>query len=67
VGIAPEERDRVFERFYRTGDGRERAAGTGLGLSIVKHAAQLHGAAIELSGGDGGTRVRVAFAPARAR
>ena len=42
-GIAPEEQQRVFERFYqgdspKTGDGRVR--GTGLGLAIVKHAVE---------------------------
>ena len=49
-GIAPEEQQRVFERFYqgdssKTGDGRIR--GTGLGLAIVKHAVErLQGAII---------------------
>ena len=50
VGIAPELRDRVFDRFYRV-DGDRHASGTagsGLGLSIVKAVAELHGASIEL-------------------
>jgi len=43
LGIAAEEQQRVFERFYqvdsaKTGDGRLR--GTGLGLAIVKHAVE---------------------------
>jgi len=43
LGIAMEEQERVFERFYqgdssKTGDGRLR--GTGLGLAIVKHAVE---------------------------
>ncbi|HEY4137270.1 MAG TPA: ATP-binding protein [Casimicrobiaceae bacterium] len=45
-GIAPEERERVFDRFFRSADNRE--LGSGLGLSIVKRIADAHHAAIEL-------------------
>jgi two-component system sensor histidine kinase TctE len=45
-GIAPAERGRVFERFYRTlGSG---AAGSGLGLAIVREIAQQHGAEVDV-------------------
>jgi two-component system OmpR family sensor kinase len=63
-GIPPDERQRVFDRFYRV-TGSE-APGTGLGLAIVKQVAGLHGAALELADGldGGGLTVRVAMAAA---
>jgi signal transduction histidine kinase len=46
-GIAPEERERVFERFHRTDPARNRASGgTGLGLAIVQAIADAHGGAV---------------------
>jgi signal transduction histidine kinase len=43
-GIAPEDRERVFDRFQRTETGRLRwARGAGLGLAIVRAVAQAHG------------------------
>ncbi|MGO3885833.1 MAG: sensor histidine kinase [Mycetocola sp.] len=49
IGIAPEDQDRVFERFFRVDPARARATGgTGLGLAIVKHAAQNHGGQVRL-------------------
>jgi two-component system OmpR family sensor kinase len=46
VGIAQEDRQRVFDRFYRT-PGNE-VAGTGLGLAIVQNIVEQHGATIRL-------------------
>ncbi len=44
-GLAREDLDRVFERFYKADRSRS-AAGSGLGLAIAKHLIQLHGGRI---------------------
>lgn len=63
IGIPSDERERLFQRFFRGRAARERAPeGSGLGLAIARWIAEQHGAAIEVSSPpDGGTRVRVVF------
>lgn len=60
-GIPLQERERVFDRFYRPlGTG---ATGSGLGLSIVREIANQHGAGVQLTSGpdDVGTNAVVVF------
>lgn len=63
IGIPPEHRTRVFERFYRVDKSHSKATGgTGLGLSIVKHAVQYLGGKIDLTSRVGeGTKITVFF------
>ena len=63
IGIPQEDKDRVFERFYRVDKSHSRASGgTGLGLSIVKHAARCLNAELTLDSTPGkGTTVKCVF------
>lgn len=63
IGIAPEEQEKVFERFYRVDKSHSKqSGGTGLGLSIVKHAVQYHQGKIFLESVPGeGTTISVLF------
>jgi signal transduction histidine kinase len=59
-GIAPADRQRVFDRFYRRAAAQE--SGTGLGLAIVKAIAERHHANILLDAAPGGgLHVAVSF------
>ncbi len=49
IGIAPQHRERIFDRLYRVDEARDRATGgSGLGLAIARRAAQSLGARIEM-------------------
>ena len=58
-GIAPQHRERVFERFYRIlGSGQ---SGSGLGLAIVAEVAKRHKAEVMLTAGSGGVGTRISI------
>jgi two-component system OmpR family sensor kinase len=64
-GIAEAERERVFDRFYRTAEAAEHASGSGLGLAIARVIADKHGASLTLGKAEqlGGLRVELLFRP----
>jgi signal transduction histidine kinase len=63
IGIAPDQLSKIFERFYRSDEARNRQIpGSGLGLAIVAAIVQAHGGEIQLeSKPDHGTRFRLLF------
>ncbi|MCJ7815739.1 MAG: ATP-binding protein [Xanthomonadales bacterium] len=69
-GIPEDQRQKVFERFYRVGGDRHKSGepGCGLGLAIVKHIIDLHNGSITVSASrfKTGTAFHVNFPPARA-
>ncbi len=57
IGIPPEDRERVFDKFYRT-KAAQRVTGSGLGLPIARLLVELHGGTIRAdSDGQSGTVV----------
>jgi signal transduction histidine kinase/CheY-like chemotaxis protein len=48
IGMAPDEAERAFERFYRARSSSATTPGTGLGLSIVKSLVDMHHGEIEV-------------------
>lgn len=68
IGIAQDELDRIFERFYRADRARSRATGgTGLGLAIVKHIATNHGGRVKVHSAVGKGSTFTLRLPARRR
>jgi two-component system sensor histidine kinase MtrB len=66
-GVPPEERERIFERFYRgqVSGQRGRGDGTGLGLSLVVEHVRMHGGRVWVEDGLGGENRFVVELPIR--
>jgi signal transduction histidine kinase len=52
--VPPEQRERIFEPFYRMPGHAEHAGGVGLGLSLVRQIAQRHGGDVRCEAREGG-------------
>jgi two-component system, OmpR family, sensor histidine kinase KdpD len=52
--IRPNERQRIFERFYRGADARRSTSGSGLGLYVARKIAMAHGGALDLESSEAG-------------
>jgi len=63
-GVPADQRERIFEPFYRLPGHAEQAGGVGLGLSLVKQIAQRHGGSVGCEARDGGGSCFVLLLPA---
>jgi two-component system sensor histidine kinase KdpD len=61
IGIPPEEREQVFDMFYRVRAGDKQVAGTGLGLSICRGLIEAHGGRIAALPGEAGRGTTIEF------
>ena len=68
LGMAPEEKQHIFEKFYRAPSHESRLiAGTGLGLTLVAHIAKAHGGRVVVESSPGAGSTFSLFLPLGAR
>jgi len=63
-GVPPEQRERIFEPFYRLPGASEREGGVGLGLALVKSISERHGGTVRCEDNPGGGASFVVELPA---
>jgi signal transduction histidine kinase len=64
TGVPPEQRDRIFERFYRAESARSPGSGSGLGLSIARGLAERNRGRVDLVEPGAGATLRLLLPPA---
>ena len=64
-GVPPEQRERIFEPFYRLPGVSEREGGVGLGLALVKSISERHGGQVRCESRPGGGATFVVELPMR--
>ena len=62
-GVPPDQRERIFEPFYRLPGASERNGGVGLGLALVKSIVDRHGGAVRCEETPGGGATFVVTLP----
>ena len=65
-GITPEDREKVFDRFFTVDRSHTSGKGTGLGLSISKRIMEMHGQSIRLLDTEKGAAFRFTLEKAEA-
>jgi signal transduction histidine kinase len=48
MGIAPEDQEHVFDKFFRTAEAASAIGGTGLGLAVAREIVETHGGTIKV-------------------
>ena len=58
-GVSPEDREKIFDRFFTADRAHTSGKGTGLGLSICKRIMEMHGRSVQLLDTDRGAAFRI--------
>jgi signal transduction histidine kinase len=58
-GIAPDDRERVFEPFWRADKAHTPGSGVGLGLTLARRIAEAHGGSVAIADAERGCRVEI--------